>query len=133
MGALLFAFLVSMIITLGYVDALTSQSIAGTQSSVNVLLGFQFITWIDIFGPINIPWINDDWIAALWDAVTWNFWFFSGIGEHIRTLIALVVTSLAGWAFVVNILPILLSAASTALQGVRATLGGISRLIRGTG
>lgn len=130
MGALLFALIVACVIVMGYIDSLTSQSITGAKSSVNIILGFEVINWVDIFGAMRIPWINIEWVTAFWDALTWNFWFLGGVNQHTRTLVALLITAMGLWGILASPIPgYMITAASTTLQGVRAGIGGIFRLI----
>ncbi len=123
MQALLYAFVILTYVILTMVDAAFAESFTGEDANVNVVLGFEFLTFKDFFGPIKIPWINTDWITAFWGMVTWDFWFFAGVNQFARTIVAVPFSAAAGWGIKTVVLPILLQATSVLIQGVRSTIG----------
>lgn len=123
MQALLFAFVLFIYVTMTWVDAITTASFGSGKANINVILGFEVVTFNDFFGVIKMPSPNTEWIFAVWGAVTWDFWFFNGVMSHVRMLVGLLGTAFMGWGLMTVVIPILISAVSTLIQGVRATTG----------
>lgn len=123
MQALLFAFIMFIYATMTWVDAITAGSFGDGKANINIILGFQVLTFNDYFGIIKLPSLNLDWIFAVWGATTWDFWFLGGVLQPVRIIVGLMFTSMMGWGLMTVVIPILISAVTTLIQGVRATTG----------
>ena len=123
MQTILFGFVLFVYIVMTWVDAITTGSFGDGKADINIILGFQVLTFNDYFGIIKLPALNIEWVFAVWGAMTWDFWFFGGTLQNVRVLVALPMTAFMGWGLMTVVIPILISAVSTLIQGVRAGTG----------
>ncbi len=97
-------------LTFTVMDSIVTGTFTG-DSTINSLLNVDFIEWKDfLFIPIPVP--NLTFITTLWTIATWNFFFFSGALEWVRTIFALTMMAGLVWAVYTQLVPILISLVS---------------------
>ena len=108
-----------VLLTFIVMDSIVTGSFTG-ESTINSLLNIDFIEWKEfVFIPIPVP--NLSFFTTLWNIATWNFFFFNGALEWIRTIFALTLMAGMVWAIYTQLVPIFISlvaAVGTVLRSI---------------
>lgn len=98
----------AIMMMMAVVDSIFQQSVTGF-SNLNNVLSMDLVTWKE-FLIVKIPVPDFDWFNSLYNVLSFNFFFLAGDwgGQFIRLIGFTWIIAAFAWAFVVNVLPIML-------------------------
>ena len=108
-----FAWVVFSWAVLIFLDFLASGVMYG-RTNLETVLSLQVFRMQDVLF-VSVPVPQMEWLGSVWALATWNFSFYTGVGEWARFFLGLSMMGLLWWGLITNVFPTLIS-------GVRAII-----------